>query len=81
MAKPKVNPKKEATKEGERELSIPEAELMAAYIGTLIAETIIDALEPLRYFVLRFFYGAIVRSLITGSPNLRAIHVHSSPIE
>ena len=47
MSKPKINPKKEQTKEGERELSIPEAELMAAYIGTLIAETIVTALEPL----------------------------------
>ncbi len=32
MGKSKINPKKEETKEGERELSIPEAELMAAFM-------------------------------------------------
>jgi hypothetical protein len=47
MSKSKISPIKDQTREGERDLSIPEAELMAAYIGTLLAETIIKALEPL----------------------------------
>lgn len=31
--------------QGERDLSIPKAELMAAYLGTLIATSIIKALD------------------------------------
>ena len=34
-------------KEEDKELSIPEAELMAAYLGVLVATIIITALEPL----------------------------------
>ena len=47
MPKSKINPKKNESREGEKELSIPEAELMASYIGTLLAETIFFAFEPL----------------------------------
>ncbi|XP_032798872.2 uncharacterized protein LOC116935715 [Daphnia magna] len=45
IAKSRVAPLKNEKKEGEREISIPEAELMAAFIGTLIAETVLAALE------------------------------------
>ena len=47
MSKSNINPKKDESREGEKELSIPKAEWMASYIGTLLAETIIVALEPL----------------------------------
>ena len=47
MPKSKINPKKNEFREGEKELSIPEAELMASYIGTLLAVTIFFAFEPL----------------------------------
>ncbi|XP_045023522.1 uncharacterized protein LOC123467802 [Daphnia magna] len=57
MVKSKINPKKEESIEGERELSIPEAELMAAYIGTLVAETIVAALEPLGIRIQVFFWS------------------------
>lgn len=57
MAKSKINPKKEDSIECERELSIPEAELMAAYIGTLVAETIVVALEPLGIRIQVFFWS------------------------
>lgn len=45
-AKVRITPIKNSQREGERELSIPEAELMAAYLGVLIASNIISALEP-----------------------------------
>lgn len=57
MAKSKINPKKEESKEGEREPSIPEAELMAAYIETLVAEIIVTALESLGIRIQVFFWS------------------------
>ena len=47
QSKVRITPIKDPQREGERELSIPEAELIAAYLGVLIASTIISALEPL----------------------------------
>lgn len=47
QSKVRITPIKDHQREGERELSIPEAELMAAYLGVLIATTIIPALELL----------------------------------
>lgn len=47
QSKVRITPIKDHQREGELELSIPEAELMAAYLGVLIATTIISALEPL----------------------------------
>jgi hypothetical protein len=43
MAKSRITPIKDSQREGEREISIPEAELMAAYLGTLLATNIIAA--------------------------------------
>jgi hypothetical protein len=45
MSKARITPIKDSQREGEREISIPEAELMAAYLGTLLATTIIAALK------------------------------------
>jgi hypothetical protein len=46
-SKARITPIKSQQKEEERELSIPESELMAAYLGVLVATIIIAALEPL----------------------------------
>jgi len=47
QSKVRITPIKDQKREGERELSISEADLMAAYFGVLIASTIISALGPL----------------------------------
>jgi hypothetical protein len=46
-SKVRIMPIKSQQKEEDKELSIPESELMAAYLGVLIATIIITALEPL----------------------------------
>jgi Pao retrotransposon peptidase len=46
-SKGRITPIKSQQKEEDRELSIPESKLMAAYLGVLIATNIIAALEPL----------------------------------
>lgn len=45
MSKSLITPIKDSQRDREREISIPEAELMAAYLGTLLATTIIAALK------------------------------------
>ncbi|XP_057374753.1 uncharacterized protein LOC130695607 [Daphnia carinata] len=46
-SKVRVTPIKSYQRKDDKELSIPESELMAAYLGTLVASIIISALEPL----------------------------------
>lgn len=45
MSKARITQIKDNQREGEREISVPEDELMTAYLGTLIAATIITAIE------------------------------------
>ncbi len=45
MSKARITPIKDTNRKGEREISIPKPELMAAYLGTLIATIILTAFE------------------------------------
>ena len=56
MSKNRIAPLKDVNRE-ERELTIPETELMAYLIGTLIAETIIVAMEALGIKLQVFMWG------------------------
>lgn len=57
MSKSRVSPLKDFKKEGERELTNPESELMTAYIGTLLAESIAAAFDPVGISLKIFLWG------------------------
>jgi hypothetical protein len=69
MSKAHITPIKDSQREGERDISIPEAELMAAYLGTLLATTIITALKKkgIRMKIFLWSYSQIIHFWISKS--------------